>query len=150
MISKTHTWPSRALEPPHCHGVDSAELWMGRRIRTDVPQIPKLFIPNWPHIKHFRELDKKYKAEQKCSYDNRHWVQPLPILPEKLPVWVENQAETSTWWNHAPSKCPQVLPGRRLLVKCAKTKVIFDHGLRIIQVPWVVKATHSLCLMQCT
>ena len=72
MISQTHTWPSRALEPLHCHGVDSAELWMGRHIRTDVPQIPKLFIPNWPHIKHFRELDKKYKAEQKCGYDNLH------------------------------------------------------------------------------
>ena len=72
MISQTHTWPSRALEPPHCHGMDSAELWMGRRIRTDVPQIPKLFIPNWPRIKHFRELDKKYKVEQKCGYDNLH------------------------------------------------------------------------------
>ena len=37
---------------------------MGRHICTDVPQVPKLFIPDWPHSKHFRELDEEYKAEQ--------------------------------------------------------------------------------------
>lgn len=36
-----------------------AELLMGRRTRTDVPVIKQSLVPDWPHIKGFREVDKK-------------------------------------------------------------------------------------------
>ena len=49
---------------PWC-GLSPSELLMGRRIRTDVPQVKKLLIPNWPHVKDFKSLDEKFKAEQK-------------------------------------------------------------------------------------
>ena len=64
---------------------------MGRRIRTDIPQVKKQFVPNWPLVANFKVQDEKFKALQKRSYDKRHRVKQLPELPDKLPVWVENQ-----------------------------------------------------------
>ena len=80
----------RATPMPWC-GLSPSELLMGRRIRTDVPQVKKLLIPNWSHVKDFKSLDEKFKAEQKHNYDVRHRVRPLPTLPDNLPVWVNNQ-----------------------------------------------------------
>lgn len=48
----------RATPLPWC-GLSPAELLMGRQIRTDVLQIKSHFIPSWPHLKGFREKDKR-------------------------------------------------------------------------------------------
>ena len=45
-------------------GLSPAELLMDRRIHTDVTQVKCLFAPRWPHLKNFRMLDQKDKAEQ--------------------------------------------------------------------------------------
>ena len=80
----------RATPLPWC-GLSPAELPMGRRIRTDIPQVKKHFIPNWIHTRDFRGLDEKFKESQKRAYDKRHRVKDLPPLPDQLPVWVETQ-----------------------------------------------------------
>ena len=80
----------RATPLPWC-GLSPAELLMGRRIRTDISQVKKQFVPNWPLMANFKVQDEKFKALQKRSYDKRHRVKQLPELPDKLPVWVENQ-----------------------------------------------------------
>ena len=80
----------RATPLPWC-GLSPAELLMGQRLRTDVPQLKKHFVPSWPHMTNFKSLDLKFKASQKRNYDDRHRVRELPLLPEKLPVWVETQ-----------------------------------------------------------
>ena len=86
-----------------------AELLMGRRIRTDVPQVSSHFIPKWSHIKNFRILDEKYKRSQKQYYDKRHRVEELPPLPEDQPVWVSTRGDlTPTRVLHAadaPRSC---------------------------------------------
>ena len=61
---------------------------MGRRIRTSVPQVKKLLIPEWSYLKDFRESDKLFKQQQKKNYDKRHWVRSLPSLPSDSPVWI--------------------------------------------------------------
>ena len=55
-------------------GLSPAELLMGRRLRTDILQLKKQFIPNWPHAANFKDLDKKFKASQKQNYDKRHRI----------------------------------------------------------------------------
>ena len=77
----------RATPMPWC-GLSPAELLMGRRVHTNVPQIKHLFIPKWPYLKNFRRLDQKLKVEQKRYYDRRHRVRPLPPYPDDLSVWV--------------------------------------------------------------
>ena len=80
----------RATPLPWC-GLSPAELLMGRRIRTDIPQVKDNFIPKWEHIQNFKELDEKYKQSQKDNYDTRHRVKTLPMLPENQAVWVDTR-----------------------------------------------------------
>ena len=82
----------RATPMPWC-ALSPAELLMGRRIRTDVPQVSSHFIPKWPHIKNFRTLGEKYKRSQTQYYDKRHRVRKLPPLPEDQPVWVSTRGD---------------------------------------------------------
>ena len=80
---------SHRATPIPSFGLSPAELLMGRRIRTDVPQGKKQLIPDWPHLKGFREVDKQYKDHQKQDYERRHRVRSLPELPGETPVWVD-------------------------------------------------------------
>ena len=82
----------RATPLPWC-GLSPAELLMGRRIRTDVPQIKKYLTPDWPHLKDFREKDKEYKLQQKHYYDQRHRTHTAVELPEGTPVWISTQRQ---------------------------------------------------------
>lgn len=80
----------RATPLPFC-GLSPAELLMGRRIRTDIPQATKLFIPEWPYLSRFSGQHRKYKAQQTRNYNRRHRVRPLPPLPEDQLVWVNTR-----------------------------------------------------------
>ena len=66
--------------PLHFCGLSPAELSMGRKIRTDLPQPQQNLLPHWPY------LEDLQKNDQKRHYDRRHRVRPLPILTENQPV----------------------------------------------------------------
>ena len=72
-------------------GVSPAELLMGRRIQTDVPQIEEMLIPDWRHLKEFKEKDKQFKMRQKKDYDRRHRVRDLSPVPADTSVWVNTR-----------------------------------------------------------
>jgi len=78
----------RATPFPWC-GLSPAELLMGRKIRTDVPQQKDKLITNWEHIQNFRTLDEKYKQTQKENYNRYHGVRALPPLPEDQTMWFD-------------------------------------------------------------
>ena len=82
----------RATPIPWC-ALSPVELLMGRRIRTDVPQVTTSFIPKWSHIKNFKILDEAHKRLQKQYYDKRHRVRELPPLPEDQKVWVDTRGD---------------------------------------------------------
>ena len=46
----------RATPLPWC-GLSLAELLMGRKIRTDIPQVNDHRVSKWDHIQHFRTSD---------------------------------------------------------------------------------------------
>ena len=69
-------------------GVSPAELLMGR---TDVPQIEEMLIPDWSHLKEFKEKDKQFKMRQKKDYDRRHRVRDLSPVPADTFVWVNTK-----------------------------------------------------------
>ena len=50
----------RATLLPWCQ-LSPAELLMGRRIRTDVPQVSNLLFPDWSHLCDFAKKDAQYK-----------------------------------------------------------------------------------------
>ena len=80
----------RATPLPWCR-LSPAELLMGRRLRTDVPQVANLLIPDWPHLQGFEEKDKVYKQQQKEHYDSRHRVRPVAPLSDDADVWINVQ-----------------------------------------------------------
>ena len=63
----------RATPLPFC-GLSPAELSMGRKIRTDLPQPQQNLLPHWPYLEDFAEKHEKFKADQKRHYDRRHRV----------------------------------------------------------------------------
>jgi len=67
-----------------------AELLMGRKIRTDIPQVNDQLVLKWNRIQHFKMLDPKYKQNQKDNYDRRHRVKTLPDQPANQHVWVDD------------------------------------------------------------
>ena len=77
----------RATHLPCC-GLNPAELLMGRKIRTDIPQVKNHLVPKWEHIQNFRTLDQQYKQTQKENYNRQHRVRTLPELPENQAVWI--------------------------------------------------------------
>ena len=80
----------RATPLPWC-GQSPAELLMGRKIRTRLPQTKNVMIPNWPYLKDFRRKNEVVKSKQKRSYDRRHRFCLLPEIPEDTPVWITSR-----------------------------------------------------------
>ena len=80
----------RATPLPWC-GMSPAQLLMGRRLRTDVPQVEESFIPDWSHLQDFENKDKQFKRKQKKDYDRRHRVRDLSPIPDNTPVWVNTR-----------------------------------------------------------
>ena len=72
-------------------GLTPAELLMGRKIRTDLPQPKSSYIPTWTHIQNIKELHDKYKSVQEKYYNNRHHVKTLPSLPDNSPIWIQTE-----------------------------------------------------------
>ena len=63
---------SHRATPLYWCGMSPSQLLMGRQIRTTLPQVTRHHIPKWPYLKKFRQLDNKYKSQQKRNYDTHH------------------------------------------------------------------------------
>ena len=72
----------RSTPLPWCN-LSPAELLMGRRLRTELPQIPRHLTPTWPYMPQFRKEDEKFKRKQKKNYDKHRKTRALPDLPKR-------------------------------------------------------------------
>ena len=79
----------RATPLPWC-GISPAELLMGRKLRTNVPESEMNFMPQWPDLQKFRNNDEQYKKKQKRHYDRRHKAHDLPEFSDDTPVFIRN------------------------------------------------------------
>ena len=84
----------RATALPWCN-LSPAKLLMGRKIRTDVPQLSTEFVPEWPYLHAFREKDAILKQKQKSNYDRSHCTQSQHPLNAGTAVWIRT-GDTST------------------------------------------------------
>ncbi len=75
----------RATPLPWC-GISPAELLMGRKIRSSLPQSSVSLTPRWSYLPEFRQRDADQKRRQKRDFDNRHRVRDLPALPNDTEV----------------------------------------------------------------
>ena len=61
----------RATPLPWC-GLSPVELYMGRHVRTSLPQTEEQLTPQWSYLPDFKRLSKKLKKRQKRNFDQRH------------------------------------------------------------------------------
>ena len=66
-----------------------AELLMGRRIRTDVPQVSNLLVPDWSNTIFLKRMHDIRSSKK--QYDLCHRTRPVPSLPDDSEVWVSMQ-----------------------------------------------------------
>ena len=104
--------------PHSATGVSPASALMGRRLRSKIPVLQKLLLPQQPSPEAIRCSDEKAKKAYKESYDRHHGARPLPNLQEGQPVlirtekkdkWmkpgviVESDHEGRTYMVHSPT-----------------------------------------------
>ena len=96
----------RTTPLPWC-GYSPSELLMGRRIRSDVPQVQDKLVPNWPYLPDFRQCDDQFKQKQKRDFDHRHRVKELPSLPDNTDVFVETDGQHTSGTVVEPVNAPR-------------------------------------------
>ena len=77
-----HTW---------C-GFSPAELCMGRRIRTTVPQTNSMLVPKWSYLNVFKQKNAHFKTMQKKQFDRRHRVKESSPIPDDADVWITSES----------------------------------------------------------
>ena len=77
----------RATPHPWCN-LSSAELLMGRKMRTTIPQTKESLTPLWPYISEFQEKNKRFKENQKKQFVKRHGVKDQGSILDNTEVWV--------------------------------------------------------------
>ena len=82
----------RATPLPWCN-LSPAELLMGRRLRTTVPQTDKALVPRWSFLPEFKRLNREFKEQQKRNFDRSHRVCELPPIPDDQDVWISTEGE---------------------------------------------------------
>ena len=81
----------RATPLPWC-GLSPAQLRMGRQIQSNIPQITKTLIPQWPYLGDFWRNNEKEKQKQKSDFNTRHGTRALPEIPDNTAVWITSDS----------------------------------------------------------
>ncbi|KAL5006376.1 hypothetical protein ScPMuIL_015182 [Solemya velum] len=85
--------PDRALlayrATPLKNGYSPAELLMGRKIRTTLPENPKHFVPTWPYLKITRGTEETDRSLQAKNFNRAHRATNLATLNPHDTVWVK-------------------------------------------------------------
>ena len=77
----------RSTPLPWCD-LSPAELLMGRRLRTKLPQVSQHLTPTWPYLPQFKKEDEQFKRNQKKYFDRHCRARELPDLPDGQRVWI--------------------------------------------------------------
>ena len=85
----------RTTPLPWCE-LSPAELLMGRRIRSDLPQSRQTLTPQWPYLQEFKVRNEEYKLRQKRDFDHRHRTRDLPDIPIDTDVWITTDGSSTS------------------------------------------------------
>ena len=96
----------RATPHPWC-SLSPAELSMGRRIRTSVPQTNKMLVPQWSYFTEFCQKNKQFKECQKQQFDRHHGARSLPDIPEDTEVWITSEERVIPGRVISPAETPR-------------------------------------------
>ena len=104
-----------------------AELLMGRKIRTTVPQTSRQLTPQWPYLEEFCRLNKLHKERQMNSFDLKHGTKELPGLLDDTEVWITSPTEPIRGRVVMPAVTP-----RSYVVQTPTGEVRRNRSLRVV------------------
>jgi transposase InsO family protein len=76
---------------PLFNGYSPAELLMGRKLRTTLPQSPSNLKPKAVNLETLTEKEEHRRTQQKRNYDPHHGVQQKEDFEEGEKVWITDQ-----------------------------------------------------------
>lgn len=81
---------------PLKNGSSPAELLMGRKLRTTLPENPRNYYPKWPDLERVRQVEEQYRQNQKFNFDKARRARPLSQLNAGETVWVKGEGGGTT------------------------------------------------------
>ena len=81
---------------PLKNGSSPAELLMGRKLRTTLPENPRNYHPKWPDLAKVRQLEEQSRHNQKLNFDIAKKARPLSSLKAGETVWVKGDGGGTT------------------------------------------------------
>ncbi|KAL1265365.1 hypothetical protein QQF64_003392 [Cirrhinus molitorella] len=81
---------------PLPNGYSPAQLLMGRRLRTPIPQHHSLLIPSLPDFTTVAAKEKEIREKQAASYNIRHRARQLSHLSSGQRVWITDTKTEGT------------------------------------------------------
>ncbi|KAK0150891.1 Gag-Pol polyprotein [Merluccius polli] len=87
---------SEVIATPLANGYSPAQLLMGRRLRTPVPQHPSLLTPELPDSTLVAAKEKERRMKDTANFNKRHRVRDLSQLTPGQPVWITDTKSQGT------------------------------------------------------
>lgn len=81
---------------PLSNGYSPAQLLMGRRLRTPMPQQPSLLTPDLPNGAFVAVKERERKLKDTSVFNKRHRVRDLTQLTPGQPVWITDTKSSGT------------------------------------------------------
>lgn len=81
---------------PITNGYSPAQLLMGRRLRTPVPQHPSLLDPELPDSAVVAAKEREKRGKDAANFNNKHRVRDLSQLPLGQPVGITDAKSQGT------------------------------------------------------
>ena len=81
---------------PLQNGLSPSELLMGRRLRTHMPMLPQLLLPQSPTLSTTMNRETSARAKAKNHFDTSHRARELEDLPVGMSVWIRDKDATGT------------------------------------------------------
>lgn len=96
----------RSTPLPWC-GLSPTQLLMGRRVRSNLPQVKQQLVPQWPYLPRFRYLNNEFKRKQVRVYNRRHRAHPLSTVPDNAEVWIASDNKRTPGTVTRPAETPR-------------------------------------------
>jgi hypothetical protein len=111
------------------NGLSPAELLMGRRLRTTVPSLPLVLMPEQPDLDKVKLKESVSRAQSKENFDARYRVVRPPSFTPGDRVYVRDLKREAEVVNSSPDR-PQ-----SVVVKDAKGTTVRRNASRVVPLP---------------
>lgn len=86
---------------PLANGYSPAQLLMGRRLRTTVPQLPSMLLPELPDRERIAAVERERRQKDAAVFNKRHRARDLSPISPGTDVWmVDMKAEGTVMSPH--------------------------------------------------